>query len=77
MKGTRYRDHHGYPEEKPSISKLEFDKAQTVSESFKRIDSGGIKTISKFLFPAADKTGQKVLLKNLHLSRNGTENIFK
>ena len=64
MKGTSYGGPHKYPRENPSLPKLGLDEAQAVSGSVKRTFGGGVKTISKFLFATADKTGHKI--KNGH-----------
>ena len=58
MQGTRHRDE--FPEENPSIPKLGLDEAQALSGSVKEIDDGGVKTLSEFLFAAAEKTGHKI-----------------
>ena len=58
VQGTRHRDE--FSEENPSIPKLGLDEAQALSGSVKGIDDGGVKTISDFLFAAAEKTGRKI-----------------
>ena len=68
LQGTRNRE--GFPEENPSIPsippsipsipKLGLDEAQALSGSLKGTDDGGTKTISEFLFAAAEKTGHKI-----------------
>ena len=58
VKGTRYRDESR--KENPSIPKLGLDEAQALSGSVRGTDDGGVKTISEFLFAAAEKTGHKI-----------------
>ena len=68
LQGTRNRDE--FSEENPSIPsispsipsipKLGLDEAQALSGSLKETDDGGTKTISEFLFAAAEKTGHKI-----------------
>ena len=60
VKEAPYGDPNEYPEEKSSIPKLGLDEAQAVSGSVKRTSSRGAKTITKFLFEAADETAHKI-----------------
>ena len=60
VKGTSYGGSQKYPGENPSIPKLGLDEAQAVSGSVKRAFGEGVKTISKFLFATANKTGHKI-----------------
>ena len=58
VQGTRHRDE--FPEENSSIPRLGLDEAQALSGSVKGIDDGGVKTISEFVFAAAEKNGLKI-----------------
>ena len=63
VKETPYEDPHEYPEENPRLLKLGLDEAQAVSGSLNRTSSRGVKTITKFLFEAADETAHKISTK--------------
>ena len=60
MKMTHDGDTHKYPKENPSIPKLGLDEAQALSGLTQRTGNKGVRTVSKFLFAAADKTGHKI-----------------
>ena len=60
VRETPYEDPHEPPEENSRLPKLGLDEAQAVSGSVKRTSSGGVKTITKFLFEAADETAHKI-----------------
>ena len=77
MKGTSYGGPHKYPEENSSIPKLGLDEAQAVSGSVKRTSGGGVKTISKFLFATADKTGHKISSKKPAFFELGKKSDFE
>ena len=70
VRKTRYRN--VFPKESPSIPKLGLDEAQAISGHVKGTDDGGVtddgevtndggvKTVSEFLFAAAEKTGHQI-----------------
>ena len=60
VRGIPYEDPHKHPEENSRLPKLGLDEAQAVSRSVKKTSSGGVKTITKFLFEAADETAHKI-----------------
>ena len=60
VKETSYEDPHEPPEEKSRLPKLKLDEAQAVSGSAKRTSSVGVKTVTKFIFEAADETAHKI-----------------
>ena len=60
VRETPYEDPHEPPEENSRLPKLGLDEAQAVSGSVKRTSRGGVQTITKFLFEAADETAHKI-----------------
>ena len=60
VRGTPHEDPHEPPEENSRLPKLGLDEAQAVSGSVKRTSRGGVQTITKFLFEAADETAHKI-----------------
>ena len=60
-----------YFEENPRIPKLGLDEAQAVSGFTEWTGSGGVRTISEFLFATADKTGHKISSKKPSLFELG------
>ena len=70
-------DTHNYPTENPSIPKLGLDEAQAVSGFTQSTGNKGVRTISKFLFAAADKTGHKISSKKPSLFELGDKNDFQ
>ena len=77
MKKTHNADTHKYPEENPSIPKLGLDEAQAVSGFTEWTGSGGVRTISEFLFATADKTGHKISSKKPALFELGDRSDFQ
>ena len=60
VKMTHDGDTHKYPKENPTIPKLGLDEAQALSGLTQTTGNKGVRTVSKFLFAAADKTGHKI-----------------
>ena len=77
LKKTHDGDTHNYPTENPSIPKLGLDEAQAVSGFTQSTGNKGVRTISKFLFAAADKTGHKISSKKPSLFELGDKNDFQ
>ena len=77
VKRTHYAGTHKYPEENLSIPKLGLDEAQAVSGFTEWTGSGGVRTISKFLFATTDKTGHKISSKKPTLFELGDRSNFQ
>ena len=72
----RQTDPHEYSKDKPSIPAFGLDEAQAVSRSATGAGDKGIKTISKFIFAAADKTGHKIRSKKPAFFEVGDKSDF-
>ena len=77
VKRTNDGDTHRHSKENPSIPKLGLDEAQAVAELNQSTGNKGVRTVSEFLFAAADKIGHKISTKKPALFELGEKNDFQ
>ena len=74
---THDGDTHKYPKENPNISKLGLDEAQALVGFTQRTGNKGVRTISEFLFAAADRIGHTISSKKPALFELGEKSDFQ